>query len=143
MVELISHLPSPEPLPINPSMIGIDLDKTLVKYGSAQERPGATRLLKSLNQRGLQVILMSTAPNERSNSLFAALSLWQSLISNCIWLENLESGKNLQQQWLASIQAKVDEAHGILDKEPSLLGTNNPLEPWLNIITLVGGGRFG
>ena len=99
---------SPEPLPINPGLIAVDLGGTLISSG--QNRPGATRLLEELSGKGLQVILMSGEGKWFEKKLFKDNPDWRGLISQCLWDEDIHGlvGRmpwiEKQREWLEQMR---------------------------------------
>lgn len=125
-----------EPLVTNPRLIAVDLEGTLIKPFEQSlnivERFGATRLLRELQDRGYDSVLMSTAtiPDEY---LFSAIPEWKSLIKRTLWRPEIHFKQQefLRNAWISQLlqldKPTFDVLHGILDgysggKYPPLFG---------------------
>lgn len=125
-----------EPLKTDPRLIAVDLEGTLIEPFEQPlnivERPGATRLLRELQGRGYDSILMSTATIPDEN-LFQAIPRWKSLIKRTLWRPEIHFKQQefLRNAWTSQLlqldKPAFDVLYGILDgynggKYPPLFG---------------------
>ncbi|HUD19389.1 MAG TPA: hypothetical protein VMR81_03030 [Patescibacteria group bacterium] len=100
----------PEPLVANPKYIAIDLEGTIIEPLFAHGpmtivgRPGSTRLLTELVNRGFTNIVMSgsSMPTE---TFFSSLPRWKPLINRIIWDPECKEIQNtfIKSEWMKSL----------------------------------------
>lgn len=109
-----------EPLVTNPHLIAVDLEGTLIEPFERSlniiERPGATRLLQTLQSRGYDSVLMSTAVIA-DEYLFQAIPRWKSLIKRTLWRPEIHSKQQefLNSAWISQFLQLDKPAFDVLD----------------------------